>query len=471
MRIYIIPLLMLPFGAAFSQSKIVSDSLPLTIEGPGLKVLNLQNQNTSNDKVLTVDGTGLLKLIPYVAATGGGTSQWTTYTGGINYSGSGTGNVGIGIAAPTQKLHVAGNVNITTGDLMFSDVRYLRAPFGQNTLVGINAGQALISTNSNHIWDTFVGFNAGQSATGWENTVVGGNAGSAASFSGIKNTFVGNNAGAWTTSGEHNVYIGRDTGYGNAAGVRNTFVGPNAGGLTSTGSYNTALGAGTSFSETNGVVNQSTAIGFGAVVGASNSIVLGNADAKIGIGTSAPSHKLEIDAVTAGKSGLKLTRLTAAVGSGKVLSVDPNGEVILVPSGTGARLAAEETNWEKSGTNNLVNTNEGGVVIGNGISQTPAGYKLFVQDGILTEKVKVAINNSKDWADYVFHDGYKLKSLESVEQFIKLNKHLPEVPSAGEMVKEGNDLAKTDAILLKKIEELTLYVIELKKEINELKKQ
>jgi predicted RNase H-like nuclease (RuvC/YqgF family) len=62
-------------------------------------------------------------------------------------------------------------------------------------------------------------------------------------------------------------------------------------------------------------------------------------------------------------------------------------------------------------------------------------------------------------------------SLGEVEQFIKANHHLPNVPSAAEMVNEGNDLGKTDAKLLEKIEELTLYMIELKKENETLKKE
>ena len=100
-----------------------------------------------------------------------------------------------------------------------------------------------------------------------------------------------------------------------------------------------------------------------------------------------------------------------------------------------------------------------------------AGYKLFVDQGILTEKVKVAVATSTQWADHVFYNGYGLMSLGEVEQFIKANHHLPNVPSAAEMVNEGNDLGKTDAKLLEKIEELTLYMIELKKENETLKKE
>lgn len=108
------------------------------------------------------------------------------------------------------------------------------------------------------------------------------------------------------------------------------------------------------------------------------------------------------------------------------------------------------------------------VTIGAGVN-TPAGYKLYVQDGILTEKIKVAVKNSGNWADYVFAKDYQLKSIEEVETYINENKHLPDVPSAEEVVESGIDVAQMDALLLQKIEELTLYVIQLKAELNALK--
>jgi hypothetical protein len=95
-------------------------------------------------------------------------------------------------------------------------------------------------------------------------------------------------------------------------------------------------------------------------------------------------------------------------------------------------------------------------------------YKLFVKKGIRTEKVKVELA-AGIWADYVFNKDYNLKPLEEVEAFINTNGHLPNVPSAKEIEKEGLNLGEMDAKLLEKIEELTLYVIQLKKEINALK--
>ena len=115
--------------------------------------------------------------------------------------------------------------------------------------------------------------------------------------------------------------------------------------------------------------------------------------------------------------------------------------------------------------------NTGKLVIGDITMQTPGNYKLYVEGGVLTEKVKVAIKNSADWSDYVFAPDYQLRTLPEVEHFIKTNKHLPNVPSAEEVVNNGIDLAKMDAKLLEKIEELTLYIIELNKRQNKLEKE
>jgi hypothetical protein len=107
------------------------------------------------------------------------------------------------------------------------------------------------------------------------------------------------------------------------------------------------------------------------------------------------------------------------------------------------------------------------VVIGT-VASMPTGYKLFVEDGILTERLKVAVNGSAQWADYVFASDYKLMPLEDVEAFVQEHKHLPNVPSADKMVETGIDVATVDAKLMEKIEELTLYMIDMKKEMKKL---
>jgi len=108
------------------------------------------------------------------------------------------------------------------------------------------------------------------------------------------------------------------------------------------------------------------------------------------------------------------------------------------------------------------------IIGGSSITNLPGSYKLYVTGGVLTEQVTVAIYGSTGWADYVFDRDYKLMSLDSLENFIQNNKHLPNVPSTEEVIKNGNNLGNTDKILLEKIEELTLYIIELKKEQDRL---
>jgi len=92
-------------------------------------------------------------------------------------------------------------------------------------------------------------------------------------------------------------------------------------------------------------------------------------------------------------------------------------------------------------------------------------YKLSVDGKVRAHGVKVYT----DWADYVFEDDYELPTLEEVEQHIKEKGHLKDIPSAEEVEENGIEIGEMNKLLLQKIEELTLYTIELKKEIEELK--
>ena len=102
-----------------------------------------------------------------------------------------------------------------------------------------------------------------------------------------------------------------------------------------------------------------------------------------------------------------------------------------------------------------------------GIGTTNPDSKLTVKGNIHAEEVKVDL--SVPGPDYVFEPTYDLKSLEEIEKFIKSEKHLPEIPSAKEMEANGVQLGEMNMLLLKKIEELTLHLIEKDKEVNELK--
>ncbi|MGQ7855264.1 hypothetical protein ACUN24_13600 [Pedobacter sp. WC2501] len=97
-----------------------------------------------------------------------------------------------------------------------------------------------------------------------------------------------------------------------------------------------------------------------------------------------------------------------------------------------------------------------------GIGTSTPKEKLSVNGKIRAQEVKVETAN---WPDYVFEENYELTSLPSLEKFIKANKHLPEVPSALEIQKSGLDLGKTQTLFLKKLEELTLILIEKDKQL------
>lgn len=100
-----------------------------------------------------------------------------------------------------------------------------------------------------------------------------------------------------------------------------------------------------------------------------------------------------------------------------------------------------------------------------GIGTDNPTYKLSVRGNIRSNEVVVETG----WADYVFANDYKLKTLDEVENFIRRHKHLPNIPSAEEIEKNGLHVGDVQKRMMEKIEELTLYMIDLKKEIEQLK--
>ncbi len=190
---------------------------------------------------------------------------------------------------------------------------------------------------------------------------------------------------------------------------------------------------------------------------ATHDLVLGTGGGNVGVGLNLPTSKLHVygaenDGTTAA--------FTVASGSQKIImdgnELDGNGSIFL----------------QNNSANNLYLVNGGGKVgIGLGGAALVGGYKLYVADGIMTERVRVAIEGSAQWADYVFADNYHLTSLEEVDKFVSKNKHLPNIPSAQTVAEEGIDLGKMDARLLEKIEELFLHSIDLNNENKALKEE
>lgn len=103
-----------------------------------------------------------------------------------------------------------------------------------------------------------------------------------------------------------------------------------------------------------------------------------------------------------------------------------------------------------------------------GIGTSTPQAKLAVNGDIFAKKIKVI---QTGWPDYVFKPGYQLPSLQDVGKYIKNHHHLPGIPSAAEVEKESLDLGDMNKRLLQKVEELTLYLIDQQKQINQLKQQ
>jgi len=173
-----------------------------------------------------------------------------------------------------------------------------------------------------------------------------------------------------------------------------------------------------------------------------------------GIGISTPSAPLHV----IGRPRF----VTGNEAQGKVWTSDANG------NGEWLTPTSGSVNWTVSG-NNISNTNAGLVIIGGTVNPQPldANIRLAVKGNICAQKLTVT---NSGWADYVFAPTYKLRDLKKLKIFIQKNQHLPEMPSAAEVQNNGISLGDNQVALLKKVEELTLYLIKEHEEIERLKK-
>ncbi|RFM32434.1 hypothetical protein DXN04_22370 [Chitinophaga silvisoli] len=190
----------------------------------------------------------------------------------------------------------------------------------------------------------------------------------------------------------------------------------------------------------------------------------------VGIGTTAPGYKLDV-----------LMNSSQAGYAFRVMSADN-------------RFIVMNTKLPSGSFNSIVKANDQGIIYSGGTVGTgglviapwlagPAGIRmdslgnvgigtanpvstLSVKGTVTAMKLKVT---QSGWADFVFDPGYHVPSLYEVESYIKENKHLPDVPSAAVIEKEGQDVGEMNKILLQKLEEMTLQLIRLQREVDELK--
>ncbi len=254
-----------------------------------------------------------------------------------------------------------------------------------------------------------------------------------------------------------------------------------------------------------GIINQQENADLIFKTNATNRAVIKN-NGYVGIGIMEPKHDLHVHgtSTTGGQvdpHGLKLKKTENSNGGisnnkNKFLGISNVGNISLGTVDEKDYAAIQLTNnttgtevtdgllFEVSDNDAVINLQEqGSITFRNsnntslyiskdnnvGIGTTnPNGYKLAVKGTAHFLKIVV---NTHDWSDEVFEKNYKLKSLAELENYIKANKHLPDIPSENEVKKNGIDVAQMNKLLLQKVEELTLYIIDLQKQIDQLKKE
>lgn len=389
------------------------------------------------------------------------TEPWQKSGTSIYYN---SGNVGIGNNSPAYKLDVAGDINIATGNyLRVNGIRILRdnpnsgdnnvflgdytdtasSPGFRSTAVGSYALSQNTAGYNTAVGSTSMRYNTtgtsnaafGEKAmqnntTGSTNSALGSGA-MQNNSTGSKNTAVGFQS-LFTNTASFNTAVGYYSLNKNTSGSSNTAIGLQSLYLNTTGQNDVALGANCLFGNTTG--NDNTAVGFGLFTNST-----GNENTGVGFGALGGNSSGTGNTALGSNADVSVNNLTNATAIGYYAKVAQSNSLIL--GGTGSYAVKV------------------------GIGTTSPQYTLSVNGTIQAKEVRVETG----WSDFVFEKSYKLRSLNDVEKYINQNHHLPEIPSASDIQKNGLAVADVQTKMMQKIEELTLYIIQLQKEIDALK--
>jgi hypothetical protein len=428
-----------------------------------------------------------------------------------NIANTSSGNVGIGTATPTAKLDVATNILNSavfgsSGTGISLQQNYPTIGFNQYRDFtdnpkyignGYAGGNYLDPTNGSFVWFNYPSGTAGAAATSQSNNMilenfgtlkpkglanfnagsplpVGGDILSSVSAGGVLSTghSVATGSGPLISFTNYNLlfdgskiqarsgsFLSSSTSaanlllnpFGGKIGINtgNSVISANLEVFRSPSSFNgTAVFKGTThYTHFNYGTNEDTYIrggkdGSNVVI---NDAPLGN----VGIGTGSPFDKLTV-LTPVNSFGLTHTNGTVELStyagpSLGEMGTKTNHNLGFFTNGSNAQM--------------IINTN-GNV----GIGTNSALYKLEVNGNIRAKEVIVETG----WADYVFEKDYRLRSIDELEEYLAENKHLPNVPSANEIEKNGLKIAETNKAMMEKIEELSLYIIQLNKKIEAL---
>ena len=199
--------------------------------------------------------------------------------------------------------------------------------------------------------------------------------------------------------------------------------------------------------------NNTTATVFALNAGTGPSLItLG----KVGINNTDPAFNLDIE----GRMRLRNESATVTAGFWLDGTTDATRSFVGTFNNNTMGLYGAGSGWSF-----LMDINDGAIMIGT--TQKATGYKVNVGGKIIAEELRVSLRSN--WPDYVFEKNYNLPSFETLEKYIKTNKHLPNMPPAAEVEKNGIAVGEMQTKLMEKVEELTLYMLQLKKENDALK--
>lgn len=371
---------------------------------------------------------------------------------------SASGYLGIGATAPLSNLHVSGSnaASLTTNGISTLQAGNYQMRFDatriQSTATGANGtsysplylnpfkGRVGIGVSTYPSSRLYLEADAGERAfqvsiNGSTKLMVESNGGTALGYGSTSTPptnglLISGNTGIGTTSPACKLHV-----YGG-----NTPASLSSNGALTVGSYTTGTVPLYKQMRFDGSVIQTTTTNLIPVSG--TSLSLNPYGGNVGIGTTSLSARLGV------VSGVGERPLQVVIDGSTKLMVESNGGIAM-----------------GYGSSNVPPSN-GLIVSGNvGIGTASPNNKLDVCGTIRAKEVKVETG----WCDYVFADDYKLPSLSEVETFIKEHKHLPEVTAGNIIETEGLEVGKVASQMIKKIEELTLYVIELQKQVDTLK--
>jgi len=394
-----------------------------------LQIGSVGGTGYSGNAIAIGDGTNVVALhygaTGYLVANGnlaiGGNTNYTNQL----FLASG-GNVGMGTASPSSKVAIAGgDLQVENGQGRFKG--WYNAGSGRAVEVGISSSVGYI-------------YNYDRTAFSEGDLQIGG-----VTAGGMTVKATTGNVGIGTTSPSYKFQV--NTGTNQNIQVRPYTFGSSGIFINAANDANTV----------------SIPLEFGA---SSFSFNIGN----VGIGTTSPNANLSFGSLT------NIADPTIATGAGTIIALNDNA-VNAYGIGVSALRNSKYDMWYQTGASNgggyrwYIGTSEMMTMdyqgnIGIGTTSIPSAYKLAVNGAAIATSMTVKLY--ADWPDYVFKKNYHLLALSEVKTYIDKNQHLPNMPSEAEVAKNGINLGEIVKVQTKKIEELTLYLIEKDKQVGQL---